>query len=290
MKDFSSFQNRYFVTAELVMEKPLHIGKGASLEPVGTDLPVIKTADGLPFIPGSAVKGVLRSEIERILRTLDSQRIKLGGRRIWACNIFDEKEKCIPQHKGTGSNRKSREELEEESKGRDGKIEEEKFTQKILEHSCTACSLFGSTEIASRIYIKDMPLIDEIGLRTEIRDGIAIDRDTGTVKEHAKFDYEVVPAKTRFKFEAVLENVEPWEVGLFGVVLKLWERGDIAIGGMTSRGLGWGRLENIRIEKVNGKDLVEYILNGKRRPVNLEEYVKEFQNKLEEGENAQEQV
>jgi len=274
MNDFSSFQNRYFVTAELVMEKPLHIGKGASLEPVGTDLPVIKTADGLPFIPGSSVKGVLRSEIERILRTLDSQKIKLGGRRIWACNIFDEKEKCI--------SRESKKELEKES--------EEKFTQKILEHSCTACSLFGSTEIASRIYIKDMPLIDEIGLRTEIRDGIAIDRDTGTVKEHAKFDYEVVPAKTRFKFEAVLENVEPWEVGLFGVVLKLWERGDIAIGGMTSRGLGWGRLENIRIEKVNGKDLVEYILNGKRRPVNLVEYVKEFQNKLEEGENAQEQV
>ena len=274
MKDFSSFQNRYFVTAELVMEKPLHIGKGASLEPVGTDLPVIKTADGLPFIPGSSVKGVLRSKIERILRTLDSQKIKLGGRRIWACNIFDEKEKCI--------SRESKKELEKES--------EEKFTQKILERSCTACSLFGSTEIASRIYIKDMPLIDEIGLRTEIRDGIAIDRDTGTVKEHAKFDYEVVPAKTRFKFEAVLENVEPWEVGLFGVVLKLWERGDIAIGGMTSRGLGWGRLENIRIEKVNGKDLVEYILNGKRRPVNLEEYVEEFQSKLEEGENAQEQV
>ena len=274
MKDFSSFQNRYFVTAELVMEKPLHIGKGASLEPVGTDLPVIKTADGLPFIPGSSVKGVLRSEIERILRTLDSQKIKLGGRRIWACNIFDEKEKCI--------SRESKKELEKES--------EEKFTQKILERSCTACSLFGSTEIASRIYIKDMPLIDEIGLRTEIRDGIAIDRDTGTVKEHAKFDYEVVPAKTRFKFEAVLENVESWEVGLFGVVLKSWERGDIAIGGMTSRGLGWGRLENIRIEKVNGKDLVEYILNGKRRPVNLVEYVKEFQNKLEEGENAQEQV
>ena len=287
MSDFLSFQNRYFVTAELAMEKPLHIGKGISLEPVGTDLPVIKTSDGLPFIPGSSVKGIIRSELEKLVRTLESQSVMVDGKKVWACNIFDEKEKCIPQRKRSDSNRKSKKELEEESKGEDGKIDEGKFTQKILEHSCTACSLFGSTEIASRAYIKDMSLINGTALRTEIRDGVAIDRDTGTAREGAKFDYEVVPAKARFEFEVVLENVEPWEVGLFGLILKLWAHGEIAIGGMTSRGLGWGRLENIKIEKVDRADLIEYILNEERQPVTLEDCIKEFQKKLvKEGEDA----
>jgi CRISPR-associated protein Csm3 len=283
MNDFLSFQNRYFVTAELVMEQPLHIGKGVSLEPVGTDLPVIKTVEGLSFIPGSSVKGIIRSELEKLLRTLESQKVMVDNKKVWACNIFDEKEKCIPQRARADSNRKSKDELEEESKGEDGKINEEKFTQKILEHSCTACSLFGSTEIASRTYVKDMTLINGTGLRTEIRDGVAIDRDTGTAREGAKFDYEVVPAKARFKFEAVLENVELWEVGLFGVILKLWAHGEIAIGGMTSRGLGWGRLEHIELEKVDRADLIEYILNEKKQHVTLEDCIKEFQKKLVKG-------
>lgn len=289
MNDFHSFKNRYFITAELGMERPLHIGKGASLEPVGTDLPVVKTREGLPYIPGSSIKGVLRSELERMLKTLDSQKIKLkGNKQIWACNIFEEREKCIPQRKGANPDRRSKKELEEESK-ENGKINEEKFTQKIIENSCTACSLFGSTEIASRIYFKDTFLSDKsTHIKTEIRDGVAIDRDTGTAKKGAKFDYEIVPSGSRFKFEAILENVEPWEVGLLGLVLKSWERGEIAIGGKTSAGLGWGKLENIVVEKVEGKDILNYAINNKKEPADLDTLIQELQNKLEmkKGENA----
>lgn len=279
MSDFLSFQNRYFVTAELVMEQPLHIGKGISLEPVGTDLPIITTKEGLPFIPGSSVKGVVRSELERILRTFEAQKIAINTEILTACDVFGEP--CVSD--------KEKEELEKSSK-KNGKVDEAGFTQKLWERTCTACRIFGSPWIASRVYIKDMPLLDseELFRLSEIRDGVAIDRDTGTAKAHMKFDFEVVPAKARFKFEMVLENVEPWEVGLLGLILKLWARGEIAIGGMTSRGLGWGRLENIRIEKVDRADLIEYILNEQKQPVNLEECIKEFKKKLvKEGEDAQ---
>lgn len=271
------------------MGKPIHVGRGTSLEPVGTDLPIVKTPDGLPYIPGSSIKGVVRSELERILRTLNSHKIKLNGNPLWACNIFYEKEKCIPQRKGINSNRKSKEELEEESK-ENGKLNEEKFTQEIIKNSCTACSLFGSTEIASRIYFRDMFLSKEsISVKTEIRDRVAIDRDTGTAKKGAKFDYEIVPAGCRFTFEAILENVELWEVGLLGLILKSWERGEIAVGGKTSEGLGWGKLQNIVIKRVDSKDVLDYVINNKKKPVDLDSIIQELKNKLKiEGEkNAQ---
>jgi CRISPR-associated RAMP protein, SSO1426 family len=274
MSDFLSFHNRYFITAELVMEQPLHIGKGVSLEPVGTDLPIIKTREDLPFIPGSSTKGVMRSELERIIRAFEAQKLDINGKRLTACDVFDAP--CVSE--------KEKETLETTSK-KNGKVDEADFTQKLWERTCTACRLFGSPWIASRVYIKDMPLLErkELFRVSEMRDGVAIDRDTGTARKHAKFDYEVVPAKARFTFEMVLENEELWEVGLIGMILKLWTRGEIAIGGMTSRGLGWGKLENIRIEKVDRTDLIEYILNEKKQPVNLDDCVKEFQEKLVKG-------
>ena len=63
MKDFSTFKNRYFIKADFILESPIHVGKGVSLEPTGTDLPVIKTPEGRPYIPGSSIKGVFRSEL-----------------------------------------------------------------------------------------------------------------------------------------------------------------------------------------------------------------------------------
>jgi len=286
MIDFSSFENRYHITANIMMEKPLHIGKGISLEPIGTDLPVIKTPDGRPYIPGSSIKGVLRTQFEKFLRTLDSQNRWIEGRRVWACNILEEKERCIPPKKKINPERKSKEELEEESK-ENGRINEKKLTEKILEKSCTACILFGSNELASKVYIKDAFLADNNYLvKTEIRDGVAIDRDTGTTKPGAKFDYEIVPAGSSFKFEAILENVDALEVGLFGLILKLWERGEIAIGGKISAGLGWGKLENIKIEGVEKPYLVDYLIEGKKKPKDLDTLVNQM--KLKEGgdENA----
>jgi CRISPR/Cas system CSM-associated protein Csm3 (group 7 of RAMP superfamily) len=84
--DFSTFENRYLISATLQLEKPMHVGRGTSLEPVGTDLPVAIDQHKNPFIPGSSVKGVLRSEIERILRTLEAQQKKIEGEEIWACD------------------------------------------------------------------------------------------------------------------------------------------------------------------------------------------------------------
>lgn len=268
MIDFSTFHNRYLISAVLELEKPMHIGRGTSLEPVGTDMPVIIDQQGRPLIPGSSVKGVLRSEIERILRTLKSQQKKIDGKTIDACDSSDP---CLK--------REERPDLVNKCT-KNGKFNEEEFTEEIFGRLCTACELFGSGDSASHVMIKDMPLRSK-KIRTELRDGVAIDRDTGTARQGQLFDFEIVPVGAEFAFEAILENVEDWRVGLFGIALKLWERGEIAIGGKTSIGMGFSKLKNISVKMVNTDNLIDHVISGEAQEVTIEDYIEIFRSKLE---------
>jgi len=63
------FQNRYVVRGIIVAETPIHIGAGnESMNPVEPDNSVIKDKDGKPYIPGSSLKGALRSWLESFLK------------------------------------------------------------------------------------------------------------------------------------------------------------------------------------------------------------------------------
>ncbi len=88
MNTFERFESRTTISATLEMQTALSVGSRASLEPTGTDLPVIKDQKGVPFVPGSSIKGVVRSEMERVLRSLDRESTKL-----WACDPFGEFDK-----------------------------------------------------------------------------------------------------------------------------------------------------------------------------------------------------
>jgi CRISPR-associated protein Csm3 len=268
MIDFSEFHNRYLISAVFKLEKPMHIGKGTSLEPVGTDMPVIIDQHNNPIIPGSSIKGVLRSEVERILRTLHSQQKKIDGKPIHAC---DSSTPCLDRDK--------REALKEKCTKK-GKLNDEEFAREIFSVLCTSCELFGSGDSASHVMIKDMSLRSG-KIKTEIRDGVAIDRDTGTAKQGQLFNFEVVPAGAEFIFEAILENVEEWQVGLFGIVLKLWERGEIAIGGKTSIGMGFGKLKDISVKIVNTDNLIDHVISGAVKEKPIDQYIETFRNELE---------
>ena len=58
------------ITATLRMKTALSVGARAALMPTGSDLPVIKTPEGIPFIPGSSLKGVVRAfdELPKLFR------------------------------------------------------------------------------------------------------------------------------------------------------------------------------------------------------------------------------
>lgn len=58
-------QAKVFIKGQIVAETGLHIGGSKGAIQVGElDNPVIKTSEGLPYIPGSSLKGKLRSQLE----------------------------------------------------------------------------------------------------------------------------------------------------------------------------------------------------------------------------------
>ena len=76
---FDRLDNRYSLTGALIVDRALHVGLGSPLGDV--DMPVMRDRSGKPFVPGSSVRGAIRSVVERSLATLAPVR---------SCVLFDE--------------------------------------------------------------------------------------------------------------------------------------------------------------------------------------------------------
>ena len=62
----NKFTGKVFITGKIIAKTGLHVGGSkTSLDIGGIPLNVIKTARGIPFIPGSSLKGKLRSILAR---------------------------------------------------------------------------------------------------------------------------------------------------------------------------------------------------------------------------------
>nr|MBC8234825.1 CRISPR-associated RAMP protein [bacterium] len=259
MIGFASFQNRTIIEGKVKLLTALHIGRGQSLEPVGTDNPVVKDLVGKPFIPGSSFKGILRSTAERLAATL----YRGASNIIEPCFITDENGKCIS--------------CEEEFKVEKDNLERFKnrkpdppTTKEIAEwfwdKLCPVCRLFGSPHFSSKIAIKDLTVDETNGFaHFEIRDGVAIDRGTETTSEGKLYDFEVVPAGVEFDLNIVLDNADEKDLGLLYLALSDFERGNVFIGGSKTKGLGNVELRYTKIEEIDEDNLVNHLLYGKGR-------------------------
>ncbi len=299
MGDFWAFENRTTITATLVMKTALSIGSQASLLPTGSDLPVIKTPEGLPYIPGSSLKGVVRAYTERLLCTLDEMGLSYRDQRLWACDPLDERVRCVTATCGRECTSCERCEGDccddcrrckrcmTQRAAQDGHLNDEVLTQELFELSCTACRLFGSPWLASRVAFQDAMLLnnEELLRRVEVRDGVGIDRDLGTAKPGIKYDFETVPSGARFGVRIVVENVEDWELGLLLLALEALVRGEIPLGGKTSRGLGWGELRDLRVERLRADQLLDWLTDrAQLEALPPEELIRVFRSGLSQGE------
>ncbi len=166
------------------------------------------------FFPGTSLKGVIRSHLEKVSRTLNDGII---------CNPFD-KSFC-----GEKLQERKRREYKNNSLPNDLAYRE----------SCPICRLFGSTFYTGRISIGDAYLVDSNRpLPTELRDGVGIDRLTGGAAHGAKFDLEAVSSGVDFITEVYLRNFEVWQLGMVLLAIKDMEDGLIRLGSGTSRGFG----------------------------------------------------
>lgn len=227
--------NRYCFQGEIELITPLRISSGRASD--NTDAPFIRMFDQTPYIPGSSLRGAIRSEVERIIATVEDA---VGFR---TCTLFTKGD-CAE---------KTRDFLlklgEKERDERKDKTKEERIAEFAEEELCDVCKLFGSTVYASRLIFEDaQPVSGKIHNR--IRDGVGIDRDTGAAKDGAKFDYEVIESSKNgpfFGFRMMAENVNDKDKKIINLILGLLKHG-LYVGGKRSGGLGKIRLREIKNE------------------------------------------
>ncbi len=250
---FEKLDNRYFFTGELVLLNEMHIGSGKGDEK--TDALVIKDYRGKPFIPGSSLRGVLRSTIERIAETIGLKPCLLIDNRlcVTTSNTMQDKFKKIMEDKDIA--------------------EIEKFIKDDTQ-VCPVCQVFGSTIIASKIRVTDLLPVSDVKTPA-VRDGVAIDRDTETAKKGAKYDFQTVATDTKFKLEIVCENLVDRDIALLAVGIQELVNGNFWLGGNSARGLGRCKLENPCIKYFKGADaLKKYLLEGKLEELKVDDFFK----------------
>lgn len=216
----AALHNRLTVSGILVAQTALRIGAGRAADTIASDLPVIRDARGCPFIPGASLKGAFRARIETLIRTICPEQARdLDEIEAW-------QRECIAPLK----------------QDHDG---DRALSVAIWNHSTLIDLTFGAPWLASRIFFKDAIVDPTIWFgQFEMRNGVAINRDTETAHPGLLYDYEVIPIGTRFHFHLVMENAADWQLGMVLIALRAWEQGTIQIGGFRSRGLGYVALEN----------------------------------------------
>lgn len=214
----------------------LHISSGKASDE--TDAPFIRTFGGVPYIPGSSLRGAIRADLERIVGSVGN----VAGLR--CCTLFEQ---------GNCAN-KLRDFIRTLDDNDSAK--EDRIVDFLRQRLCDVCLLFGTPDYASRLAIEDaLPIPKAAGSpKGRIRDGVGINRDTGAAHEGVKFDYEAIDPQGEgplFSFTMTAENVTDRDKKLITLILKLLRQG-IQVGGKRAAGLG-----KIRLKAVEGAEMAE---------------------------------
>jgi CRISPR-associated RAMP protein (TIGR02581 family) len=230
--------NQCLIDLEIHAEGPLLVKAGLTgLD--GPDMAPVVTFRSRtrpePYIPGSSLKGILRSHAERIARTLCWEP---ESWRIGACDPFLANKQDKDWAKPEGSCGAKFQERKDRAKAKKEGEEAENLSPPIVyRDSCPACKVFGSTFFIGRLAAPDAYLLPDSSYRREQRDGVGIDRHTGGAANRAKFELEVITNAT-FAVQLKLVNFELWQLGWLAYVLRDLSDGQIGIGSGKSRGLG----------------------------------------------------
>ena len=223
---------KLIVEGELHCETGLHIGAGkGSLEIGGSDNPVVKDAFGHPYIPGSSLRGKIRSLVEQFSgAAVPSELVYLSRRKGQEVRIHQsdrpDDDICILFGRNAGRmERVTGEPVESHNASParlavfDAPLETESITPSMREN-----------------------LDDEL---TEVKSENAIDRITSQANPRT---LERVPAGARFRVRFIMDVLCDEDTPLFAHLvqgLRLLE--DDALGGGGSRGSGRIRFANLKL-------------------------------------------
>ena len=214
--------SRVRFTGKVRMKSALHVGSGRNAKL--SDAGVTRHLDGRPFIPGSSLKGVLRTHLERLAQVLPE--------KVKSCMLYNPSLESVCGTPDWVSNQKDVTDAKQED----------------FENLCHTCTLFGSPILAGKIRIPDLEVEETLySIQTELRDGVGIDRDRGVAVDQVKYDFEVVPSDTVFFFQLDMDSPDDVELGLIAAGIREMERGYLSVGGKTTRGLGSFELQDVNV-------------------------------------------
>jgi len=230
----------------IVAQSALHVGTEQVTAPVGTDHPVLRNASGEPFIPGASIKGALRSHLEAYARSVSGD-AELRA----ACDpVGSDKGRCISDDELRNLKRKAL-------------ADDVDLSEILWDRTCLLCRTFGAPWWASSVRFSDAEVIPALWAgQFEVRDGVAIDRDKGAAAHQRLYSYEVVPAGTAFSLQFTARNLTDWQLGLLWLGIRAMTAGQIALGGLGTRGLGWVVLEDFAFTVVEPEGILSWLAGG----------------------------
>lgn len=223
--DFGVFQNQWKISAKLNLVTPFRIGGGQNAGEYSlSQTPVLLSYDAstqrvLPFIPGSSLKGVLRSSLERIIRTFNESKacVAVVGRNTRletkvlcgncvSCSIFGSMEAGPKIHV------------------RDSQLQDDMSFGETVEERPHCATVFKENR---GFYEKQQDF-------------------KGRPKTFMRSE-EIVAANTAFDVNIVLDNASEEEVGMILLALEEFNAKRCYIGGSVSRGNGFADVAEVKV-------------------------------------------
>ena len=212
------------LTGKLRLVSGLHVGGRPSSADGVLITPFVRDQSGRPFVPGSTLKGALRSQAQIAIKSV----VDGTNGQIWACDFPDS--------------------LEDKSLSfclRDGSDS----------RPCTVCNLFGSTGCPARVVARDLNLLNEWSESLmQHRSTLGVSRTLGRGVVGSERRIELVPPGLDFGFEILVSEPLDWELGLLLWVIERLGEGFGLLGGGRRLGLGRVKMElsEIAIQRLAG--------------------------------------
>ncbi len=223
---------KLILEGEMQCETGLHVGAGkGSLEIGGADNPVVKDAQGRPYVPGSSLRGRIRALLEQATgMAVPSELVYISKRKGQEVRIHQsdrpDDEICLLFGRSPGR--------AEKAAGGD---------ESVAQATPARLSVFDAPLIAGSITPQMRENLDDE--LTEVKSENAIDRITSQANPRT---LERVPAGARFKIRMVLDLLCAEDSVLPALLvqgLRLLE--DDALGGGGSRGNGRVSFDNLKL-------------------------------------------
>jgi len=221
--NFERFDNRYLIKGRIRMETPLRIGKQIAPYSISS-APVLLQYDAerdkyVSFIPGSSLKGVLRSACERIAQTFD-----VDGS--WIDSIFGSRK--------MGAKIRVRDAVADQNRvderihcATDARPVPKMQRWDKCRHHCDSRDHCPVLDLKEQFY---KPVIGEMG--------------RNPVPNTRLINEENIPSTVSFGFKIEVDNAEPRDIGMILLGLDEFNNRRVHIGGGVSRGYGFASMDN----------------------------------------------